>query len=185
MKTCSFCDPLRHTPHRFLHFDTTHLYVHCSNTHLMHIRYQSNTDISTALHHLGILFTHSPYPHTLGYDLFRTFLSHLLHQYDHNTHLYLDTTDRDIDPHPYHQYTVAPHTHHYITTCLTTWKQFRPALTPVCSDYLAYPHGLVSSLPPTNYSRASINFIDYTYIGVLPRFTHTIIQQYFSAFAQQ
>ena len=53
------------------------------------------------------------------------------------------------------------------------------------SDYLTYSHGLVSSLPPVNYSRASMNFIDHTYIGVLPRSVHTTIRQYSSAFSQQ
>ena len=59
------------------------------------------------------------------------------------------------------------------TTCPTAWHHLRPTMTPDCSDYLAYSHGLVYSLPPANYSRASMNFIDHTYIGVLPRSSHS------------
>ena len=82
MKIYPFCDPMRHTPHRLLHGDSIHLHAHCSNTHLTRICDHSNTDIFTALYHLGILFTHSLYPHNLGRGPFQTFLCHLLHQYD-------------------------------------------------------------------------------------------------------
>ena len=109
MQICPFCDPTQPTTHHFLHGDSIHLHVHCSNTNLKHIREQSNTDISTALLHLGILFTHSPYPHTLGCDPFRTFLGHLLHQYDDNTTLSSDIPDPNIDPQPYHHSTMSHH----------------------------------------------------------------------------
>ena len=185
MRPCPFCDPTQHTTHHFLHGDSIHLHVHCSNTHLKYIRDQPNTDIFTALLHLGLLFTHSPYPYNLGCDPFRTFLGHLLHQYDDNITLSSDILDQNIDPQPYHHSNVSHRTHRNITTCLTAWRHLRPTMTLDCSDYLAYSNGLVSSLPQDNYSRASMNFIDHTYIGVLPRSAHTTIRQYFSAFSQQ
>ena len=61
------------------------------------------------------------------------------------------------------------------------WHHLRPTMPLEWSDYLAYSHGLVSSLPPANYSHTSMNFIDHTYIGVLPRSTHTTIRRHFSA----
>jgi len=185
MKLCPFCDPTQHTTHHLLHGDKIHLHVHCSNVHLTHIRDQSNTDISTALYHLGILFTHSPYPHHLGCDPFRTFLDHLLHQYDDNINLSSDIPDQTVEPQPFHHSTVAQRTHRNITTYPIAWHHLHPTMTPACSDYLAYSHGLVSSLPPVNYSRASMNFIDHTYIGVLPRSAHTTIRRSFSTFGQR
>ena len=130
MKICPFCDPTQPTTHHFLHGDSIHLHVHCSNTHLQHIREQSNTDISTALLHLGLLFTHSPYPHTLGCAPFRTFLGTLLHQYDDNTTLSSNIPDPNLDPQPYHHSTMTQRTHRNITTCPTAWHHLRPTMTP-------------------------------------------------------
>ena len=165
MKICPFYDPMRHTPHKLLHGNIIHLHVHCSNAHHTHIRDQSNTDISTALYHLGILVTHLQYPHNLGCDPFRTFLCHLLHQYDDNTSLSSDIPDQDIEPQPYHHFTVAQRTHRNITTCSIAWHHLRPMMIPVCSDYLAYSHGLVSSLPPANYSRVSMDLLTTPTLG--------------------
>ena len=185
MKICPFYDQLKNSPHRYLYSGSIHLHVHCSNTHLIRIRDQSNTNISTALQYLGIFFTHSPYPHNLGHDPFRTFLCYFLHQYDNNTHLYTTIPDRSIKLQLYKHSIVAPRTHHNITTRPIVWKQLRPAITPECSDYRTYSHGLTSSLPPANYIRVSINFIDHTYIGVLPRSAHATIHRYFSTSVQQ
>ena len=54
MKICPFYDQPKNSPHRYLHGDRIHLHVPCSNTHLIRIRNQSNTNISTALQYLGI-----------------------------------------------------------------------------------------------------------------------------------
>ena len=43
----------------------------------------------------------------------------------------------------------------------------------------------MSSLPPANYSRATMNVIDHIYIGILPRSMHATIRQFFSTFAAQ
>ena len=61
----------------------------------------------------------------------------------------------------------------------------RPLMTSDSADLLTYTHGLVSSLPPANYSRASMNVIDHTYIGILPRSLHANIRKFFSAFVTQ
>ena len=85
MKICPFYAPRSHTSTLFLHGDSIHLHVHCSNIHIQHTRTRSNTDISTALRHLGAFLSHAPYPHNLGDDPFRTILGALLRQYDDNT----------------------------------------------------------------------------------------------------
>ena len=185
MKICSFCDPMEHSQRWYFHGDSIHLHAYCSNTRIAQIHDRSNTDIFILLQHLGTLFTNSPYPHNLGRDPFRTFLCHLIHQYDDNTQLNTVIPDLDLELHPYHHSIIAPRNHHNITTCPVIWKQIQWAMTPECSDYRTYFHGMVSSLPSANYSRASMNFIDHPYIVILPRSAHTTINRYFIAFVQQ
>ena len=185
MKICPFCDPMEHSQHRYLHGDSIHLHVHCSSTHITQIHDQSNTDISTVLQHLETLFTNFPYPQNLGRDPLRTFLCHLLHQYDDNTQLNTAIPYQDLELHPYHHSTVVPRNHHNITTCPTIWKQLRPAMMPECSDYRSYSYGLESSLPPANYSRAFMPFIEHTYIEDLSRFAYATLHRYFNAFVHQ
>ena len=47
-----------------------------------------------------------------------------------------------------------------------------------------YSHGLVSTLPPANYSRATMNVIDHIYIGILTRTAHITINRFFCTFVQ-
>ena len=53
----------------------------------------------------------------------------------------------------------------------------RPDLTVDSPDYCTYIHGLVSTLPPANYNRATMNVIDNIYIGILLRSAHTTINR--------
>ena len=52
-------------------------------------------------------------------------------------------------------------------------------------ELLTYTHGLVSSLPPVNYTRYIMNVIDHIYIGIILRSAHTLIMQHFSLFVTQ
>ena len=61
----------------------------------------------------------------------------------------------------------------------------RPDLNSQSPDYLTYTHGLVPTLPPANYSRATMNIVDHIYIGILPKSAHVSIRRFFSAFVQQ
>ena len=72
---------------------------------------------------------------------------------------------------------MAPHPHHIITK--------RPLMTHDSADLLTYTHGLVSSLPPANYSRASMNVINHIYIGIIPRSLHATIPKLFSPFVTE
>ena len=81
--------------------------------------------------------------------------------------------------------TIEPHAHRSIASLLTAWTNIRPHLTHDSVDILTYTHELVSSLPPANYSRATMNMIDYIYFGILPRSMHTTIRQFFSTFDAQ
>ena len=47
---------------------------------------------------------------------------------------------------------------------------------------LTYTHGLVSPLPPSNYSRVTMNVIDHIYISILPRSAHTTIRKHLAVF---
>ena len=58
-------------------------------------------------------------------------------------------------------------------------------MTTESPELLTYTHGLVSSLPPTNYTRATMNVTDHIYIGILPRSAHALIRQHFSLFVTQ
>ena len=80
---------------------------------------------------------------------------------------------------------MAPRPHRSITSLVTEWNRLCPLLTTDSTDFLTYTHGLVSSLPPTNYSRSSMNMIDHLYISILPRLLHATIRQFFSAFVTQ
>ena len=63
MKVCPFCDTSDTSVDntlQYLHGDSIHLHVHCSNTDLQQTRDASNVDIATALQHLGALIQHSP-----------------------------------------------------------------------------------------------------------------------------
>ena len=81
MKICPFCDTSVDSTLRYLHGDSIHLHVHCSNTDLQQTRDASNVDIATALQHLGALILHSPYTRSSECIPFQAFLSNLLHQY--------------------------------------------------------------------------------------------------------
>lgn len=52
-------------------------------------------------------------------------------------------------------------------------------------DLLTYIYGLVSSLPPANYTRVITNMIDHIYIAILPRSAHAIIRKHFSLLVTQ
>ena len=64
--------------------------------------------------------------------------------------------------------TIEQRNHHSITSNVSNWKEVRPDLTYTCPDYCSYSHDLVSTLPPQNYSRATMKVIDYIYIDILP-----------------
>ena len=144
----------------------------------------SNMDIVIALQHLGALILHSPYTRSNECIPFQAFLSNLLHQYDDNKSHNAATVDPDGN-HQYRHTTIEPSARRSITSLLPAWQRIRPHLTQDSADILTYTHGLVSSLPPANYSRATMNVIDHIYIGILPRSLHTSIRQLFSTFAAQ
>ena len=184
MKVCPFCDDSTQIHQIHLHGDSIHLHIHCTNSQLRLTRDTSNTDITMALKHLGALFQHAPYDLTTGCEPFQYFLSGLLHQYDENTHR--DTSDIDNAPTPpFNHITMHPRTHRSITTSVIEWTRLRPHMNEDSPELLIYTHGLVSSLPPANYTRASMNVIDHIYIGILPRSAHALIRQYFSHFVTQ
>ena len=184
MKIYPFCSTSDDNTLQYLHGNSIHLHVHYSNTDLQQTRDASNVDIASALQHLGSLIQHSPYTRSNECVTFQAFLSTLLHQYDNNTTHHITIIDPDGD-HPCRHTTIAPRDHRSITSLLTAWTRIRPNLTHDSADILTYTHGLVSSLPPANYSRATMNVIDHIYIGILPRSMHTTIRQFFSTFAAQ
>ena len=184
MKVCSFYDDSTQVHQIHLHGDITHLHIHYTNTQLQLTRDASNTDVTVVLKHLGALFQHVPFDLITGYELFQSFISILLHQYDEVT--YHDTSDSDSDPDlPYHHSTMHPRTHRSITTSVIEWIRLRHHMNVDRPDLLTYTHGLVSSLSPVNYTRATMNVIDHIYIGILPRSTHALMRQYFSLFVTQ
>ena len=120
MKKIPFCAPLYPTSILYLHWDSIHLHVHCSNVHIQHTRSRSNIDISTALRHLGALFSHAPYPYNMGANLFRNFLSTLLHQYDDNTRCVSVHSDPTPGGGPYKHTTLDPRARRNITITTST-----------------------------------------------------------------
>ena len=184
MKICPFCSKGSPISDLFLHGDSIHLHIHCTNVHIQNTRTRSNTDISTAIKHLGALLSHAPYPHNLGVDPFRIFLGTLLHQYDDNTRCSHVHQCPPSGGEPYEHITLAPRTHRSITTATSEWNHLKPDLTETSPDFCAYSHGLVSTLPPANYSRATMNVIDHIYIGILPPTVHIKIDRFFSSFVQ-
>ena len=184
MKICPFCDTTHAHQQSHLHSDIIHMYIHYSNTQLQQTRDVSNTDIAIALKYLGVLFAHVPYLLTSDCEPFSSFLSTLLHQYDDNTRH--DTPHMSpLPPHSYQHTTLNPRTYRSITSLAEDWVRIRPNMTPDSPDCMTYTHGLVFSLPPSNYSRVIINVIDHIYIGILPQSTHTTIRHQFSAFVTQ
>ena len=73
-----------------------------------------------------------------------------------------------------------PRNHRSITSSLSAWNERWPTKTLSSPDILTYTQGLVSTLPPANYSRATMNAIDHIYIDLLPRSIQTTINRYFS-----
>ena len=53
-----------------------------------------------------------------------------------------------------------PHTHHSITSSVTEWNILRPNMDTESPELLTYTHGLISSLPPANYTRDTMNLIE-------------------------
>ena len=148
-----------------LHGDSIHMYIHCSSPYLEQTHDVYNIDISLAPRHLGALFAHTPYLMPDDYVPFPTFLSSLLHQYNYNTRH--TTSPSDITQAlPYQHTTMALYRHHSITSLVIDWTRL----------LLMYTHGLVSSLPPANYSRETMNVINHIYIGILPRSIHATIR---------
>ena len=179
MKICPFCAPRSPSNTLFLHGDSIHLRVHWFNVHIQLTRTRSNTDISTALRYLGALLSHTPYLHNLGDGPFRTFLDALLHQYDDNTRCVSVHSIPPPDGEPYEHTIIGPHAHRSITTTNSAYRHLKPALNETCPDCRAYSRGLVFTLPPANYSRATMNVIDHIYIGIMPRTAHITINRFF------
>ena len=184
MKMCIFCDDSTPNHQIHLHGDSIHLHIHCTNAQLQLTHDASNTHIAVVLKHIGALFQYALYDLTTGCEPFQFFLSGLLHQYDVNTHH--DTSDIDNAPTtPFNHSTIHPRTHHSITSSVIEWARLRPHMDEDSPKRLPYTHGLVSSLPPANYTRAAINEIDHIYIGSLLRSAHALIRQHFSFFVTQ
>ena len=116
--------------------------------------------------------SHAPYPHNRGLDPFRTFLVILLHEYDDNTRCASVYSGPPPDGEPYDHTTLDPRAYRSITTNTSPWHHLKPDLTEISPEFYAYSHGLVSTLPPANYSRATMNVIEYIYIRILPRTAH-------------
>ena len=106
----------------------------------------------------------------------RSFVPH--HQYDKNTPY--DTYDNNPTHgiQSYQHTTMNPHNHLNITSTLSAWNELWPTMTPRSPDIPTYTHGLVSTLPPTNYNRATMNHIDHIYIGILSWSNHATINRY-------
>ena len=184
MIVCTFCDDSTpdHQPH--LHGDSIHMHIHCTNAQLQLTHEASNTDIAVALNHLRALFQHVPYDLHNRYEHFQSVLSGILHQYDEYTGN--NTTDIENTPaSSFSQSTMHSRMHHSITSSVTDWNRLRPNMDYDSPELLTYTHGLVSSLPPTNYTRATMHVIDHIYIGILPRSAHALIRQHVSLFITQ
>ena len=110
---------------------------------------------------------------------FRMFLVRLLHQYDDNTRCVDVHPCPPSDGEPYEHTTLAPRAHRSIITATSAWHHLKPDLTETSPDFCAYSHGFVYTLPPANYSRATMNVIDHIYIGILPRTAHITINRFF------
>ena len=185
MTICPFCEQPDARHH--LHFigDSIHLHAHCSNKKIQKTRDLSNTDISTTLQHLGALFSHAPYPHSISLDPFRTLMCEILHQYDYHTQQDTSTPD-PIQVTQLCQHTIMnPHNYRSITTRQSVWNEMRPDLTADSPDFRTYIHGLVFIIPHTNYIYTTMNVIDHIYIGILLRSANKTINRCSSAFVTQ
>ena len=99
-------------------------------------------------------------------------------------------------PHNYHKHhslsnystkyypTQIPRRHRLITTDLNKWARVPHNINPNNHVLLAYIHGLVTVMPPNNYSRTTMNIIDHMYIWVLPAPLYTTILDNLAIFAQ-
>ena len=138
MKICPFCAPRSPTSNLFLHGDSIHLHVHCTNVYLYLTRTRSNTDISTALRHLGAHFSYIPYQHNLEVDPFRTLFVTLLLQYDDNTRCATVHPCPSPGGEPYEHITLDPRAHRSIITTTSALHHLKPDLNETCPDFCAY-----------------------------------------------
>ena len=134
---------------------------------------------------MGILFHHILYPNSLGSDIFSVFLGTILHYYDIHTQYIATQSDHHKLVHPYQHMIMEPRNYRIITSNIAIWSMIRPTMTLNSSNVLTYTYGLITTLSPTNYSRATMNVIYHFYIGILPQSAHTTIQRYFSSFVTQ
>ena len=88
-----------------------------------------------------------------------------------------------------HQYahttnpTRQPRRHHSAQSSPYLQAQSSPPILPQHEDYIAHTHGLVSTLPPDNYTRASLNIPDLIFIGILTTALNATIKAYLTSIA--
>lgn len=85
-----------------------------------------------------------------------------------------------ITPHYLHlppNITSLHSTRHHWSICneLNTWSHSPHHIRPNNPAFLLYTHGLVTVLPPNNYTRNTMNIIDHMYIGILLPLFHTVV----------
>ena len=184
MRICLFYETTYIHQKMPLHGDSIYMYIHCSNTQLRKTHDASNTDTTTTLTYLGIFFQYAPYQQTNGKYSFPEFLSTLLHQYDDNTQHEIIQLDPSLVQ-PYQHTTLESQNHCSTTSNVIHRGRLQPSMTPDSPYFMLYTHGLVSTLPPENYSRATMNIIDHPYIGILSWYSHTTIRHHFSKLVTQ
>ena len=124
-------------------------------THLEHARYNPNP-------------THTS---------FQTTLLAIFYYYDNLT--YTHTTGPLCTSIPTLPITTRQSMHHRsIQSTAYLWARKSPPILPDHKIYLVHTFGLVSALPPNNYTRTSMNIIDNIYIGILPIALCTTITAY-------
>ena len=158
------------------------IYISIAPISIFSIRKLVRTQISRQPLHLGALLSHVPYPHNLESDPFRIFFGVLLNQYDDITRCVSVHSVPTPVGEPYEHTNLDPRARSSIATTNSVWSHLKPDLHVTFSDFRTYSHGLVSTLLPANYSRATMNVIGHIFIGILSRTSHITINRFFSTF---
>ena len=180
MKTYPFCAPVSRSTglQPLLHGDSVHLHNHYTDQHTTFTKYRSNVDIAHTIHTITTLLSNTPYIAHTHHATFQTTLLTALHHFDNSTYTSVSGNPCPPSPHPPYATTSYPHS---IQLSPRHWAQSLYRVLPRHDAYLAHTHNLVSTLPPNNYTRDSLNIIDHLYIGILPTTLHTSIKIYLTS----
>ena len=185
MKTCPFCTtpPITTDLHPLLHGNSVHLHNHSTNQHIILTKQRSNTDIAHAIQVLTTLLRHAPYTASAQHTTFKTILLTALHHFD-NSPFTPNMDNQYTADLPFPLPTRQQRTHRSIQSSTRHWAQSLAHVSPRHDACLAHTHGLVSALPPNNYTQDSLTIIDHLCIGILPAALHRSIKIFLTSVAR-